>query len=188
MKAPKENRATLFFWCSYSQDQHRVVFQKTNKWKKAKVIEHEWVLPVWELWVCSYSSYDSGHLGSDCKGEWKRSHSYGSCIWQRVTTYWFRLSRKAMFLLHVFSFPVWVELRTQILLKCINSFLNVSYQSGRNERNYWSTPEGQSFKLVYFTRCIVKKKKSNAALMPSQRCGRTVLSIEQDNRLGSASN
>ena len=113
-------------------------------------------------------------------------------VWElhlaKGNNFWFRLSRKAMFLLHVFSFPVWVELRTQILLKCINSFLNVSYQSGRNERNYWSTPEGQSFKLVYFTRCIVKKKKSNAALMPSQRCGRTVLSIEQDNRLGSASN
>lgn len=45
-ESPKENRAALSLWVSYSQDQHHVVFQKTNKWRKAKVIEHEWVLPV----------------------------------------------------------------------------------------------------------------------------------------------
>ena len=49
-ESPKENRAALSLWVSYSQDQHRVVFQKTNKWKKA--IEHEWVLPVFS---CGYN-------------------------------------------------------------------------------------------------------------------------------------
>lgn len=142
-----------FFSClvSYNQDQHNFVFQKTNKWRKAKVIDSEWVLPVWQLSVWSCSSCNSGCLATDCKEEWEWSHLYVSYIWQRITAYWFRLSRKAMFLLHVFSFLVWVELGTQILLKCINSLLVQAIGHGEIKIIIWSTPEGQSFKLVYFT-------------------------------------
>lgn len=146
------------FSCLIQSGSAQFCFSANQQMKKAKAIktsgyclcdscQHHPLAPV------------TGSWGPHGEGEWKWSHLYLSYVWWRVTTYWFRLSRKAMFLLHAFSFLVWVALKTQIVLKCINSFLMWALSHKEMKRILWSTKKGQGFELVYFTWYVIKRKK-----------------------------